>query len=324
MRRLRLWHEGLSECSTGYSRRFCCSISGGRSILAVRTDLLPSVRLAISSTGRIPCEYILPYLSDPKIKSFATFSCEEWLWANLSAFARMMNVSTTPLSLPPDPNSVITSSLPAFIQERTSSAETITSDILSAPLRSMELFHEQLGKEIVFVSFSHQNVDYIIHIIGVSAVHADWLHYLSFFSTTHRLERDEVRIFRRDCDTERTIRESFAGQSILQIQFNAGENPRKGTEFEPTLRSIVKLLQGVQKHYWWHFWLNSRYWTWQWWLFHTALRETVGIQEYIAVEGSQCSHDEAATLLKDKYKQWKYAYMKEYGMCSIASSNIFD
>ena len=233
-----------------------------------------------------------------------------------------MHASVTPLSLPPNPTSVLTYSLPAFIQERSSTAETITSDILCAPLRSMELIHEKSGKEIVLVSFSHRNVDYIIHIIGVSAVHAGWLHHFSFFSILHRLERDEVRIF-RDCDTERTVRESFAGQSILRIQFNTGENPnRPGTEFEPRLRSIVKLLQGVQKHYWWYFWLNSRYWTWQWWLFHTVLRETVSIQEDIGVEGGQCSHDRAVTLLKDRYKQWRYAYMKEYGMCLIASSKI--
>lgn len=248
-------------------------------------------------------------------------NCEAWVWANLTAVARAMHASDTPLSLPPDPTAVLTYTLPEFIQERTSTAETITSDILSASLRSMELFHEKSGKEIV-VAFSHHNVDYVLHITGASAVHAGWLHHLSFFTTTHRLERDVVRIF-RDCDTERTVRESFTGQSILRIQFVAGGNCRQGTEFEPSLRSIVKLLQGVQKHYWWYFWLNSRYWTWQWWLLHTILRETVGIQEYLAVECVRCSHDGAATLLKSKYKQWRHTYMKEYGMCSVAILKYF-
>lgn len=60
MRLLRLlWHEGLSECSTGYSRRFCCSRSGNRYIWAAHTCLSLSVRLAISSTGQILCECIL-------------------------------------------------------------------------------------------------------------------------------------------------------------------------------------------------------------------------------------------------------------------------
>ncbi|CAA7264014.1 unnamed protein product [Cyclocybe aegerita] len=238
--------------------------------------------------------------------------CEGWLWANISTLARTLHASTTALSLPSDPTSMLTSSLPAFIQERTSTAGTLTSDILSSSLRSIELFHERSGKEIVLVSFSHRNVSYNIHITGPSAVHAGWLHYLSFFWTPHRLECDEVRIF-RDGGTERTVRESYVGQSILQVQFNAGENPcRKETKFELRLSSIVKLLQDVQKHYWWHFWLNSRYWTWQWWLLHTILRETEGVQEYLAVEGRRCSRDEATRLLKDKFKQWRYAYIKEY------------
>lgn len=107
-----------------------------------------------------------------------------------------MHASDTPLSLPPDPTAVLTYTLPEFIQERTSTAETITSDILSASLHSMELFHEKSGKEIVVVSFSHHNVDYVLHITGASAVHDGWLHHLSFFTTTHRLERNVVRIFR--------------------------------------------------------------------------------------------------------------------------------
>jgi hypothetical protein len=234
-----------------------------------------------------------------------------------------MHASSTPPALPQDPTSVVVSSLPEFVQERTSTAETITSDVLSAPLRSMELFHEESGKEIILLSFSLQNVDYIIHVIGPSALHAGWLHYLSFVSTPHRLERDEVSIF-RDGDTERTVRESFVGQSILRIHFKASEKScRKEMEFEFRLRSIVRLLQGVQRHYWWYFWLNSRYWTWQWWLLHTVLRETVGSQEYIEVEGHRCCHDEATRLLKVKYKQWRYAYMKDYGMFSVVNLKYF-
>ena len=250
------------------------------------------------------------------------FRFEGWLWANLSAVARVMHVSDTPLSLPSNPTSVLTSSLPEFIQERNSIADTFTSDILSGSLRSIELFHERSGKEIVLVSFSYRNVSYNIHITEPSAVHAGWLHYFSFVSTPHRMELDEVKIF-QDGDTERTVRESYIGQSILQIQFNAGENPRrKETDFELRLSSIMKLLQNVQKHYWWYFWLNSRYWTWQWWLLHTVLRETEGVQEYIAVEGRRCCHDEAVIPLKDKYQQWSCAHMKEYGMCSSPVCSI--
>ena len=101
-------------------------------------------------------------------------------------------------------------------------------------------------------------------------MNAERVHYLSFLTTIHRLDLDKVRIF-REGETERTVRESYVGQRILMIRFKAGENP--GTE--PTtngleLRSIVKQLKRVQKHYWWYFWLNSRYWTWQWWLLNTT------------------------------------------------------
>jgi len=318
-----LWHEDLPECSTGYSRRSCCSRSGNRYIWVASTCLSSSVLSAICFTGRILSECIFLPSAILILNRSRYFSCEGWVWANLTAVARTMHASSMPLSLPPDPTSVVVSNLPAFIQERTSTAETITSDILSASLRSMELFHEKSGKEIVLVSFSHRNVDYVIHIIGPSAVHAGWLHYLSFVSTPHRLEGDEVKIF-RDGDTERIARESFVDQSILQIQFKTGENIcRKEMEFELRLRSIVKLLQGMEKHYWWYFWLNSRYWTWQWWLLHTVLRETAGSHEYIEVEGHRCSHDGAATLLKDRYKQWRYAFMKDYSMCSVAILKIF-
>ena len=144
-------------------------------------------------------------------------------------------------------------------------------------------------------------------------MNAGWLHYLSFLTTTHRLDQDEVRIF-REGGTEQTVRESYVGQSILMIRFKAGENPdTKPTTFELELRSIVKRLQCVQRYYWWYFWLNSRYWTWQWWLLNAALHETAGVQEFIEVEGRPCCHEEAVILLKAKYKQWRHAYMKEYG-----------
>jgi hypothetical protein len=186
-----------------------------------------------------------------------------------------MHASSIPLSFPPDLTSKHNYSLPAFLQEPT------TSEIFSAPLRSIEQFQEKSGKEIVLVTFSHQGITYVIHFIGPSAVNAGWLHYLSFLTTNHRLERDDVWIF-REGGTERTVRESYVGQSILMIRFKAGEN--SGTEpttFELELRSIVKRLKRVQRHYWWYFWLNSRYWTWQWWLLNAAFHETAGVQEVI-------------------------------------------
>ena len=201
-------------------------------------------------------------------------------------------------------------SLPAFLQE------PITSDIFSALLHSIELFQEKSGKEIVLVTFSHQRVNYGIHFIGPSAVNAGWLHYYSFLTTTHRLERDEVRIFRKG-GTERTVRESYVGQSILMIHFKVGENPGiDPTTFELELRSIVKRLKLVERHYWRYFWLNSRYWTWQWWLLNAAY-ETAGVQEFIEVEDRPCCHKEVAILLNAKYKQWRHAYMKEYGVCPV-------
>ena len=223
-----------------------------------------------------------------------------------------MHASGTPLSLPTDLTSKHDYSLPAFLQE------PITSDIFSGPLHSIELFQEKSGKEIVFATFSHQHINYVIHFIGPSAVNAGWFHYLSFLTTTHRLERDEVRIF-RDGGTERTVRKSYVGQIILMIRFKDGENPgTKTTTFELELRSIVNRLKSVQKHYWWCFWLNTRYWTWQWWLLNAALHETAGQQEFIEVEGRPYCHEEAAILLNAKYKQWSHAYMKEYGVLLFA------
>lgn len=221
-----------------------------------------------------------------------------------------MHASDIPLAFPSDLTSEHNYILPAFLQLQ----EPITSDIFSAPLRSIELFQEKSGKEIVLATFSHQRINYVIHFIGPSAVNAGWLHYLSFLSTTHRLDRDEVRIF-REGETEGTVRESYVGQSILMIRFKAGENPGiEPTTFKLELRSIVERLKRVQRHYWLYFWLNSRYWTWQWWLLNTALHETAGVQELIEVEGRPCCHEEAAILLNAKYKKWRYAYMKEYGM----------
>ena len=218
-----------------------------------------------------------------------------------------MHASATPLSFPPDLTSKHNYSLTAFLQE------PITSDIFSAPLQSIELFQEKSGKEIVLATFSHQGIDCVIHFIGLSTVNVGWLHYLSFFTTPHRLERDEVSIF-REGKTERTVRESYVGQNILMIRFKAGENPgTEPTTFELELRSIVKRLKRVQSHYWWYFWLNSRYWTWQWLLLNDALHETAGNQEFVEVEGRPSCHKEAAILLNAKYKQWRHAYMKEYG-----------
>lgn len=198
--------------------------------------------------------------------------------------------------------------LPAFLQE------PITADIFSAQLHSIELFQEKSGKEIILATFSHQRINYVIHFIGPSAVNAGWLHYFSFLTTAHRLEQDEVKIF-REGETERTVRESYEGQSILMIRFKAGENPgTEPTTLELELRSIVRRLQRVQRHYWWYFWLNSRYWTWQWWLLNAALHETAGVQEFIEVEGRPCSREEAAILLNAKYRQWRHASMKEYGV----------
>jgi hypothetical protein len=194
--------------------------------------------------------------------------------------------------------------------------EPITSDIFSAPLHSIELFQEKSGKEIVFATVSYQRINYVVHFIGPSTVNAGWLHYLSFLTTSHRLELDEVRIF-REGGTERTVRESYVGQSILKIGFKASEN--SGTEpttIELELRSIVKQLKHVEnlKYYWWFFWLNSRYWTWQWCLLNSAIYETERLQEYIEVEGHPCCHEEAVTLLNIKYKQWRDGYIKEYGV----------
>ena len=133
------------------------------------------------------------------------------------------------------------------------------------------------GREIVLATFLHQRINYVIHVIGRSAVNAGWLHYSSFLTTTHRLERDEVRIF-REGGTERTVREFYVAQNILMTHFKAGENPgTKLTTIELELRLIVKRLKHLQTHYW-------RYWIWQWWLLNAALHETTGIQEFIEVE----------------------------------------
>ena len=83
-------------------------------------------------------------------------------------------------------------------------------------MHSIELFQEKSRKEIVFTTFSYRSVNYVIHFIGPSAVNGGWLHYLSFLATPHRLERDEVRVF-REGGTERTVRESYVGQSIIII-----------------------------------------------------------------------------------------------------------
>lgn len=228
----------------------------------------------------------------------------------------MYHALVTPLSFPTDPTSKHDYSLPAFLQKE------ITSDEFSALLHSMELFQEKSGKEIVLATFSHQRINYVIHFIGPSTVNAGWLHYLSFFTTPLRLEQDEVRIF-REGGTERTIRESYVGQSILTIRFKAGEiSGTEPTSFELELRSIVKRLKRVQENYWWYFWLNSRYWTWQWWLLKEALHETAGVQEFIEVEGRPCRHEEVAILLNSKYKQWRYAYMKEYGVLRCFFRNL--
>ena len=247
------------------------------------------------------------------IKCPRPFSFDGWLWSNLSTIARTIHASATPLSFPPDLTSKHSYILPAFLQEPT------TSDIFSASLHSIELFQEISGKEIVLATISHHRVNYVIHFIGPSAVNAGWLHCLSFLTHINRLERDEVRIF-REGGTERAVRDSYVGQSILMIRFKASENPgTEPTTFELELRSIVKRLKRVQQHYWWYFWLNSRYWTWQWWLLHAALHETAGVQEFIEVDGSPCCHEEAAILLNAKYKQWRHAYMKEYGVLPVCN-----
>lgn len=77
-------------------------------------------------------------------------------------------------------------------------------------------------------------------------MNAEWVHYLSFLTTIHRLDLDKVRIF-REGGTEQTVCESYVGQNILMSRFKAGENPgTEPTTFEPELRSIVKRLKRVE------------------------------------------------------------------------------
>ena len=127
---------------------------------------------------------------------------------------------------------------------------------LLSPSHSIELSKEKSGKEIVLVTVSHQRVNYIFRFIESSAVNARRLHYLSFLTTTHHLERDEVRIFREDL--------------IYSTQLF-------------TKRQVFKVLSRRN--------------------------------------GRPSRHEEAAILLNPKYKQWRHAYMKEYGVCSVCVWN---
>ncbi|KAF8161526.1 hypothetical protein B0H34DRAFT_673438 [Crassisporium funariophilum] len=248
---------------------------------------------------------------------------EGWVWSNLTNFARAMHASITHLILPPNPSLITTYILSDFIQERVYSTQDITADILPCPLHSIELLHNITGQEeVVMISFSHQDVDYVLHLVGPSAMNAGWFHGLSMFWSLHRLERDTVKIFQAG-NAERAARGIYSAAQILRITFKAGtEAIPEGSH--PTLGLVVKLLQEVRDNYWWYYWLNARYWTWHWWLLRTILCRSESSKAFqsVEVEGRLCCLSRAPIILNDKYKQWKEAYIKHYGMERLSMRNL--
>lgn len=111
-----------------------------------------------------------------------------------------------------------------------------------APLNSIELFQENQKRKLSLQRFRIN----VLTMLSISLDRLPWM--LDGFITSRSWQLFIVsNVMSRDFQrgrTERTVRESYVGQSILMIRFKVGENPgTEPTTFELELRSIVKRLK---------------------------------------------------------------------------------
>ncbi|KAF6763679.1 hypothetical protein DFP72DRAFT_873137, partial [Ephemerocybe angulata] len=231
---------------------------------------------------------------------------EEYVWSSLTSVISTVFAKSGSLSLPPDDNSVLRFTLPDFNDH----CENPGQEVLSSPLKNISLVQTKANHVTLTVEFEHLATPYVAEILE-PPLRYDWKHYMSFMTTSHRLERSTVKVFRKP-----TTGNFEASAPIIVDQFGADADFRVQLECGGTgiaFAAIVELLQNAQRRYWFFFWCNEKEWSWPIWIVRALASSATRVSIDGLGESLACSPEEADVYLGRIWSKWRAAYIYEYG-----------
>lgn len=229
-------------------------------------------------------------------------SIKDWAYSAVTKVTNILLATSVPLPLPPDRDTILDFTLPDFLSHCKKADKTI----LDSPLESVLLRQNLAGSASLTVDFEHNGAGYTINISAASPKYDIW-HYLSFLTTSHRLERDTVELSCRKEEGAWANAEDPTGSSV-KIRFKP--------KAEVTFATVIDLLRKAESRYWFHFWNNAREWTWPWW-FIRSIANPLNKEAIASVQldgGSEAHSLEGASFLLSRNKEeWRSAISHDYG-----------